>query len=157
VRDDAGSPDDGPGRDRLPGGQSGAVRLHRVQGGSQTHLDAAAAQLGDRVVREAGVDLGKDPVTGLDQDPAHAVQARAGVAVHRVGGEVLQLGKGLQPRVATADEDVGQQPLAMRGILGGVGQLQSLDHVVPQPDRVGEALEPDRVPVQPWNGKRARD
>ena len=51
----------------------------------------------------------------LDQHPAHPVQAGAGVAVHRVGGEVLELGQRLEPGVAAADEDVGEQLLARAG------------------------------------------
>ena len=61
------------------------------------------------------VDLGQDPVGGLDQDPAHPVQARARVALDRVGGEVLELGQRLEAGVAAADEDVGEQLVAAAG------------------------------------------
>jgi hypothetical protein len=43
------------------------------------------------------------------------VQAGAGVALHRVGGEVLQLGQRLQTGVAATDEDVGEQLVAAAG------------------------------------------
>ena len=76
------------------------------------------------------------------------MQAGARIAVDRVGGEVLQLGERLEPRVAAADEDVGQQLLAARRVLGRVRLLERLDEVVAKPDRVGEALEADRVPVE---------
>ena len=38
-----------------------------------------------------------------------------------------------------------------RGVLGRVGELEALDHVVAQPDRVREALEADRVLTQAGN------
>jgi hypothetical protein len=85
------------------------------------------------------------------------VQARPRVAVHRVGGEVLQLGQRLQARVATADEDVGEEFFALVRILGRVRFLQGLDHVVAQVDRVGEALEPDRVLDQARHRQHPRD
>ena len=40
------------------------------------------------------------------------MEAGARIAVHRVGGEVLELGERLEAGVAAADEDVGQQLLA---------------------------------------------
>ena len=73
------------------------------------------------------------------------MQPRPRVALDRVGGEVLQLGKRLEAGVAAADEDVGEQLLAPGGVLGRVGRLQRLDHVIAQPDCVSQALEPDRV------------
>ena len=85
------------------------------------------------------------------------MQPRARVAVHRVGGEVLELGERLEARVAAADEDVGEQLLAPRRVLGRVRLLERLDHVVAQPDRVGEALEADRVLVEARDRQRARD
>ena len=131
--------------------------LDRLERRPQPDLDAAAAQLAHRVVGEGQVDLGQHPVAGLDQDPAHPVQPRARVAVHRVGGEVLELGERLETGVAAADEDVGEQLLAPRRVLGRVRHLERLDHVVAEPDRVGEALEADRVLVEPRDRHRARD
>ena len=43
------------------------------------------------------------------------MQAGARVALHRVGGEVLQLGQRLEAGVAAADEDVGEQLFAPGG------------------------------------------
>ena len=120
-------------------------------------VDAAAAQLPQRVFAELAVDLRQHPVGRLDQDPAHPVQAGARVAVHRVGGEVLQLGQRLEAGVAAADEDVGEQFFAPRRVLGRVGFLQRLDHVVAEVDRVGEALEPDRVLGQAGHRQHPRD
>ena len=84
----------------------------------------------------------------LDEDPAHPVQTGPRVALDRVGGEVLKLGERLEPGVAAADEDVGEQRLASRRVLGRVRLLERLDEVVADPDRVGEALEADRVLVE---------
>ena len=85
------------------------------------------------------------------------MQAGARVALHRVGGEVLQLGQRLEAGVAAADEDVGEQLVAAGRVLGRVGRLQRLDHVVAQPDRVGEALEADRVLGQARHRQDPRD
>jgi hypothetical protein len=84
------------------------------------------------------------------------VQAGARVTVHRVGGEVLELGQRLEAGVAAADEDVGEQLFAPARVLGRVGFLQRLDDVVAQVDRVGEALEPDRVLGQPRHRQHPR-
>jgi hypothetical protein len=85
------------------------------------------------------------------------VQAGPRVALDRVGGEVLQLGERLEAGVAATDEDVGEQLFAAAHVVGGVGRLEGLDHVVSQPDRVGEALEADRVLVQARHGQHPRD
>ena len=85
------------------------------------------------------------------------MQAGARVALHRVGGEVLQLGQRLEAGVAAADEDVGEQLVAAGRVLGRVRRLQRLDHVVAQPDRVGEALEADRVLGEPGHRQHPRD
>ena len=98
-----------------------------------------------RVVGELAGNLGQDPIGGLDEDAAHPVQPGPRVGCDRVGGEVLELGEGLEAGVAAADEDVGEQLLAPGRVLGRVRRLERLDHVVAQPDRVGEALEADRV------------
>ena len=118
----------------------------------QPDVDAAAAQLAQRVVGELLVDLRQHPVRRLDQDPAHPVQAGARVAVHRVGGEVLQLGQRLEAGVAAADEDEGEQFFAPRRVFGRVGFLERLDDVVAQVDRVGEALEATAWSVRPGTG-----
>ena len=48
------------------------------------------------------------------------MQPGARIAVHRVGGEVLELGQRLEAGVAAADEDVGEQLLAPGRVLGRV-------------------------------------
>ena len=130
---------------------------HLLQRRAEADVDAAAAQLAQRVVGELGVDLGQDAVGRLDQDPAHPVQAGARVALDRVGGEVLQLGERLEAGVAAADEDVGEQLVAAGRVVGRVGRLERLDHVVAQPDRVGEALEADRVLGEAGHRQHPRD
>ena len=157
VRRDPGGPDHGAGRQRLAAREPGAVGRDLLQRRLEADVDAAAAQLAQRVLGEAGVDLRQHPAGRLDQYPAHPVQAGARVALHRVGGEVLQLGERLEAGVAAADEDVGEQLVAARRILARVGGLQRLDHVVAQPDRVGEALEADRVLGEPRHRQHPRD
>ena len=158
VRRDAGGPDDRRRRDPLAGRERREVSAGLVEPGPEPDVDAAAAQLVDRRTRPAG---GR-PRAGRGPSPRRGSSAcrgglRARVALDRVGGEVLQLGERLEARVAAADEDVGQKLLAPRRVLGGVRALERLDHVVAQPDRVGQALEPDRVLVEAGNGQRARD
>ena len=152
MRRDAGRPHDRLRRDLLTGREATRVLARLLQPGAETDVDAAAAKLAYGVVGEPLVDLGQDTVHRLDQDPAHPCQASARVAVDRVGGEVLKLGECFQAGVATAHEDVGQELLAALGVLRGVGALERVDHVVAEPDRVGEALEPDRVLVEPGHG-----
>ena len=79
------------------------------------------------------------------------------IALHRVGGEVLELGERLEAGVTAADEDVGEQLVAAGRILARVGRLERLDHVVAQPDRVGQALEADRVLGESWHWQHPRD
>ena len=157
LRGDAGGPDHGPGRQRLAAGEAGEVGPDLLQGRLQADVDAAPAQLAQRVLGQLQVDLRQHPVRRLDQHPAHPVQARPRVAVHRVGGEVLQLGQRLEAGVAAADEDVGEQLVAAAGVLGRVGLLQRLDQVVAEVDRVGQALEADRVLGQAGHRQRPRD
>ena len=154
LRGDAGGPDHGPGRQRLAGREPGRVGADLLERRAEADVDAAAAQLAQRVLGELGVDLRQDPVGGLDQDPAHPVQAGPRVALDRVGGEVLELGERLEAGVAAADEDVGEQLVAAGGVVGRVRGLERLDHVVAQPDRVGQRLEADRV-VGPGPGPAA--
>src|SRR5204862_3103330 len=113
---DPRGPDQGAGWERLPAGEAGAVGGHLLERRLEANVDAAAAQLAQRIIGEADVDLGKDAAGRLYQHPAHAVQTRTGIALHRVGGEVLELGKRLQPAISTADEDVGEQLVAARRI-----------------------------------------
>ncbi len=140
-----------------PLGEPSAVGGDLLQRRAEADVDAAAAQLAQRVVGEPCVDLRQDPIGRLDQNPAHPVQAGARVALDRVGGEVLQLGERLQAGVAAPDEDVGEQLVAARRVLGRVGRLQRLDHVVAQPDRVGEGFEADRVLVEAGNRQHPGD
>src|SRR5919198_772511 len=70
---------------------------------------------------------GTESVRRLGCGATPAVQTTVRVGLHRVGGEVLQLGQRLQPGVAPADEHVGEQPLAAGRVLAVVGRLQCLD------------------------------
>ncbi len=145
VGGDAGCPDDGAGRDRLARGEQDAAIVNGLQPGAQPHVDAAAADLAQRPLGEVGVSLGQDPVLGLDDHPVHALQPRPWIALDRVDREVLELGECFEARVAGADEDEGQQFAAAYRVVGGIGGLELLDHLVTEPDRVGEALEADRA------------
>ena len=141
----------------LAGRQQHRVGGRLLEPRPEPDVDAASAQLLHGVVGEVPRNLWQDPLRRLDQDPAHALQAGARVAVHRVDGEVLKLGQRLEARVAASDEDVGEELLAAHRVVGRVCLLERLDHVVSQPDRVGEALEADRVLVETGDRQRARD
>jgi hypothetical protein len=132
-------------------------RIDLLQRGAKTDVDAAPTQFAQRVLGETEVDLGQHAVGRLDQHPAHPMEPRPRVPLHRLGGKVLKLGQRLEPCVAATDEDIGEQLVAASGVLGVVGPLQRLDDVVAQPDRVGEALESDRVPVQAGDRQHAGD
>ena len=123
---------------------------------AEPDVDAAAAQLPDGVLGQRQVDLRQHAVHRLDQHPAHPVQARGGVLLDRVRGEVLHLGQRLEAGVAAADHHEGQQLVALARVVRGVGHLQALDHVVAQPDRVRQRLEADRVLLEPRDRQHAR-
>ena len=114
VRRHARRPDDRPGGDPLAGGERHGVGLDRLEAGAEADVDPATAELPRRVLGEPQIDLRQHPVGRLDQDPAHSLQPRPRVGVHRVDGEVLELGERLEAGVAAADEDVGEELLGGR-------------------------------------------
>ena len=69
----------------------------------------------------------------------------------RVAHEVVRLGERLDAGIAGADEGEGQPPLRALGV--GVGQLELVEDVVAQGDRVGQVLELQRVLAQPREGR----
>ena len=85
------------------------------------------------------------------------MQARARVEVERVGGEVLQLRERLEAGVAAPDEHEREQGVEVGGVVRRVGELERLDHVVAQPDRVGKRLEADGVLLEARHRHDARD
>ena len=95
-----------------PVGELGRVGRHALDRRADPDLDPAPAQLVAREVGQALGDLGHQPVAGLHEHEAHALQPAARIELEHVGREVLQLGQALHPRVAGADEDVGEQRVA---------------------------------------------
>ena len=148
VWHDSRRPDHGASGQRLARRDPCPVGRDLLERGSQPDVDPPAAQLEGRVLGEAGVDLGQHPVHRLCEHPAHAVEAGPRVELHRLGCEVLQLGERLETGVAASDEEESEQLLAQAGVVGRIGELEALDHVVPQPDRIGKALEADRMLVE---------
>src|SRR5256885_1231816 len=65
-------------------GQRPPVGLDRLDPRARPHLDAARVQLAPREPGQPLRDLAHDPVLGLDQEPARAVEAAARVAVDHV-------------------------------------------------------------------------
>ena len=107
-------------------------------------LDAPGRELAGCELGQTLGHLGHDPIASLDQHPTHPLQSRPGIAVDDVGGEILQLGQPLDPRITGADEHVGQMgspvlgPLQFEGAWGddsdvtwlrGVGELDAEDGV----------------------------
>ena len=112
MRHDAGGPDDGARRSVSPVEIRARVGGHLLERRAEPDVDAAAAQLAQRVLGELEIDLGQHAVGRLGEHPAHPVQARARIELHRLGGEVLELGERLEAGVAAADEQEGEQLLA---------------------------------------------
>ena len=81
--------------------------------------------------------------------------ARDRVHLQGVDREVLEFGERLKPGVAAADEHKAQQLVKSPPVGHGLGQLERTDHVVAQPDRVGEALELGAVFGQSGDRQRA--
>lgn len=150
VRRDAGRPHDGAARDAPAVGQRHAAR---VGGGDRRvghDLDPAAPE---RASREAGEALGRlaeDPRAAVDEHPVWLDAPEPRVAAQGVGGELVQLGGGLDAGVAGPGEDE-RQPRG-GGVGRRVGELDQAQDVAAQADRVGEVLERERVLAQARHG-----
>ena len=119
-----------------------------LEGRPEADVDPPPAQqLAQGIVRQAGLDLGQDPVHRLHQDPAHSPQAFPWIGLDRLGGEVLQLRQRLEAcAAAPTNTNVSSSWHGSRVML--VSATSMPDRMV-QPDGVGEALEPDRMVGQP--------
>ena len=83
--------------------------------------------------------------------------AKAGVVAERAGDEVVQLGHGLDARVAGTDDDEREMgPDSVRLRLG-VCVLELAQDVIPQEDAVCKRLLADGVIGQPRDRERSRD
>ena len=93
----------------------------------------------------------------LGEHPAHPVKTGARIELHRLGREVLKLGERFEAGVAAADEKESEQLVAHPRIVCRVGELEALNDVVAQPDRVGQAFEADGVLVEAGDRQHPRD
>ena len=157
VRAHARRPDDRVRRHPLAVGELDTSRIDRGQDGRQPHVEAAPDELPGRVLAEPSAKVVQDVVGGVGQEPSSGDVAEGRVVAARVAHEVLELGHRLDARVAAADEDERQPPLAFAWIVDCRGELELLEHVVSQVDRLGDRLEPDRMLDQPRDRRRARD
>jgi hypothetical protein len=118
-------------------------------------LDAAARERAGGEARQPVGHLAEDPRRAIDEHPPRLDAVEPGVAPQRALGELLELGERLDAGEARAREDEGEPPLG--GVRGGVGELDLAQHVVAQVDRVGHALEAERVLAQAGDVGEARD
>ena len=122
---DAGGPHDGVGV------ELGAVRQDDVpvdagvEEGVEAHVDTAFAQLLQAVAGELLGQLGQDAARSLHEDEAHVLLLHGVDGGHQCPGHVLELGDGLDPGEAAADEDEGEQPASTLGVPGGGGVLDA--------------------------------
>ena len=156
VRRDPGRPDERARRDPRSVAEDGVVGGDRLERRLDVDLHPALAELGRGVVAERRRDLGQDPRRRVDEHPAARRRAQARVVAERVLGEVGQLRERLDTRVAGADEDEGQPPRPLLVVERSVGQLELLEDVVAQIDRIGQRLEREPVLGQARDGKRPR-
>ena len=133
------------------------MRLDSVERRSDADVHSAAAQKLGGVVTQAGGDLGEDLGGGIDEDPVLWLGLQRWVVAERVLNQVGKLRQRFHSRVAGPDEDEGQLPAAVALGVGGCGDLQPRQHVVPQTDRVAQRLEAERVLGEAGNRKSPDD
>jgi hypothetical protein len=83
--------------------------------------------------------------------------AQRRVEPNRAAHQRLQLGDQLGAGVPGADHHEAQPRRTLVGIVGGVRQLELLQHVVTQVDGLGQRLEADRVLGEARDGEHAAD
>lgn len=112
-----------------------------AQEGVEAHVDAALAQLLQAVAGELLGQLGQDAARSLHEDEAHVLLLHGVDGGHQGSGHVLQLGDGLDPGEAPADEDEGEQPASTLGVPGGGGVLNARQDAVAQGQSLLDLLE----------------
>ncbi len=145
ARADAGGPDDRVRLDPVAVGEDGRVLLDGVERGRDADVDAAPRELAGRVLAQAARDLREDRRRRVDEHPVLRGLAELRVVAHRAANEVGHLGERLDARVAGSDEDEGEVAADLVGVGLGRRQVEAVQHVVAQRDRVGEVLEPEPV------------
>ena len=139
-----GGPHDGGG------GHGGAVgELDALGAHGRSPMPGAARTRAARAGRWRTPPGGRRARAGCGRRASTSSQRRGTpqlrVVAGRVAAQVLELGHRLDARVAAADEHE-REPAPALGLVGsGRGQLELAEHVVSQVDRLGHALEPDRV------------
>jgi hypothetical protein len=140
-----GRPHDRSGRDRGPVAETNETVLDRDEPRLRPDLDAALAEPVRRVRRQGGIELGQDPVRGLDHDPAHVDRHPAGVRSERGPCEVLELTDRFDPGEPRPDENEPQRGAAFLSVGGLGGGVELREDPVAEPDRLRQGLEADRV------------
>ena len=138
---DPGGPHDGVGVELGAVGQDDVPVDAGAEEGVEPHVDAALAQLLQAVAGELLGQLGQDAARALHEDEAH-VRLLHGVDGGDQGpSHVLELGDGLDPGEAAADEDEGEQPTSTLGVPGGGGVLDAGQNPVAQGEGLLDLLE----------------
>src|SRR2546421_5163597 len=154
---DAGGPHDRVGLEGVAVGQAYQAADAGLQAGTQPDVQAPAQEFLDRVRAHVRVDLGQDPLGGLDQYPVHLVGVELRVVAQRVAGHVLQFGERLDAGVPAADEHErqGRRP---GGLVGGGGRdVEPFQYLVAQVDGLADGLETDRLLAQPGDRQGTGD
>ena len=104
---------------------------------------------------EASRRLGEQLGACVEKQPALGHGSQPGVAPECFLHQFVHLGDRLDAGVAGTSEYEGQP---LRGAAGiGVSELELMQDVVPQRDRVGEILQPVRVFVESRQGRKPGD
>ncbi len=152
---DARRPHEGVRREFLSVREAGQAAHRGVEARPEQHLDPTLLQPLPRVVRQTGLELREDLVGRLDEDPPQLRVPEAPVAAHRLARQVLELAEGLDARVPAADEDERQGCPAALDVVRRLGEVESRQHPVAQPDRLLNGLESHRVLGEPGDREHA--
>ena len=131
--------------------------LDRFKRRFDANVDPAVLELTCRVVAELPGDLREDLGSRVDEHPMLRDMAERAVVAHGVAHEIGELRERLDACVAGADEHEGELTSLLLFTRGGGSGLQTAQDVVPQIDRVGQALEAERVVGEAGDGQCPRD
>ncbi len=125
-----GAPDEGVGRNALAIGEPDAVGAHLRDGRPQPHLDPPLGKDPCRTLAECLAQLGQHPRCQIEENPADVARGQAWVLTHRPPAELHHLSDELGPGVPGSDDHEGAPRPAHRRIVGGVGILELVQHMI---------------------------
>ena len=147
---DSGGPDLGHGLDATDRAvlvldlDAGAVDLG--DHGAELDLDAALLEAGAGLAAEAVTEGGQHLRRSVEQDDAGVPRVDVAELVReRLVRQLGDLAGHLDTRRARADDDEGEQPLAVLGVGRRLGELEGTEDAPPQLERVVDVLHARRV------------